>query len=121
MKIKNRELQDECDRLQVLTMNHQTMENENSLLKKRIIELHSESDQESQEFQEFQEFQESQESQEKDEISINVEQLKVVLCNRLKSYHEKHIDNLIQNYELETKSSIDKETMEKLLMEAIHL
>ena len=120
LKIKNRELRDECDRLQVLTMNHQTMEKENALLKRKIIELHNESDQESQEAHEIS--QESQEAQDTDqEISINVEQLKVVLYNRLKSYHEKHIDNLIQNYELETKSSLDKETMEKLLIEAIHL
>ena len=36
-------------------------------------------------------------------------------------YHEKHIDNLMNQYDLENKTEIDKTTMEKLLLEAIHL
>ena len=33
-----------------------------------------------------------------EKIQINVPQLKQILSNRLKSYHEKHIDNLINLY-----------------------
>ena len=47
-------------------------------------------------------------------ISIDVVQLKQVLFNRLQTYHEKHIDELISTYKLDSKKSIDKITMEKL-------
>jgi len=50
-----------------------------------------------------------------DKIQLNISKLKEVLCQRLKTYHEKHIDTLIENYDLQNKSEIDKETMEKLL------
>ena len=61
------------------------------------------------------------EQKEKEHIQINVPQLKTVLYNRLKTYHEKHIDDLISTYGLDFKESIDKETMEKILLEAIHI
>ena len=57
----------------------------------------------------------------KETIPIDVVQLKTVLYNRLKSYHEKHIDNLILSYDLQMKEYIDKDTMEKILLEAIHV
>ena len=60
-------------------------------------------------------------TKEDDKIKLNIPKLKEVLCQRLKTYHEKHIDTLIENYDLQNKSEIDKETMEKLLLEAIHI
>ncbi len=56
-----------------------------------------------------------------DLIHINIYNLKNVLANRLKSTHERHIDNLIQQYKIENNSKISKSIMEKMLKEAIHL
>ena len=56
-----------------------------------------------------------------DLIHINIFNLKNVLANRLKSPHERHIDNLIQQYKIENNSKISKSIMEKMLKEAIHL
>ena len=56
-----------------------------------------------------------------DLIHINIFNLKNVLANRLKSTHERHIDNLIQQYKIENNSKISKSIMEKMLKEAIHL
>jgi len=64
---------------------------------------------------------ESVESINVDRIPINIDKFKSILYNRLKSYHEQHIDNLIQQYDLQMKDSIDKETMERILLEAIHI
>ena len=56
-----------------------------------------------------------------DEITIDISQLKSILCNRLKDFHEKHIDNLILQYDIQHKTTIPKNIIEKLLLEAIHL
>ena len=54
-------------------------------------------------------------------IPIDVGQLKDVLFNRLQTYHEKHIDELITTYDLHSKSEISKKTLEELLKQAIHM
>ena len=58
---------------------------------------------------------------EKEQIHVNISQLKSILYNRLKSYHENHIDELITTYNLEDKKVVDKKLMEKILFEAIHI
>ena len=40
---------------------------------------------------------------------------------RLKDYHVKHIDELIIQYDLNNIKEIDRETMEKILLQAIHV
>lgn len=62
-------------------------------------------------------------SEEKEEelIPIDILHIKQILCSRLKTYHEKHVDELIQTYQLHNKKEIPKELMEKILMEAIHI
>ena len=54
-------------------------------------------------------------------IAVDISKIKNILCSRLKSYHEKHIDDLILSYGLVNKKEIEKETMERLLVEAIHI
>jgi hypothetical protein len=54
-------------------------------------------------------------------IPINIPELKLILNERLKSYHEKHIEKLIDDYGLQNKNKIDETTMKKLLLESIHL
>ena len=56
-----------------------------------------------------------------EKIDIDIDKLKNILFNRLKTYHEKHIDELINEYDLHNKTEIDKTIMEKLLLKAIHI
>ena len=56
-----------------------------------------------------------------EQIAIDVLQLKRVLFARLKDYHEKHIDELIDQYDLTKKKEIDKSILEQILLKAIHV
>lgn len=131
LKSENKTLRDNYDRLQLENMNNNKLKQENDMLKKKIIELNSQLKKKEIE----DEFSESDiqdimtedyednldNSPNKEKIEINIVQLKNVLSNRLKSYHDKHIENLIDTYNLRGKTQIDKEIMEKLLLEAIHI
>ena len=54
-------------------------------------------------------------------INVDIEKIKKILTTRLKDTHEKHIDDLINQYHLSEKKEIDKSLMEELLYKAIHL
>ena len=56
-----------------------------------------------------------------EKIVVDVLQIKRVLFARLKDYHEKHIDHLIDQYDLNEKKEIDKSILEKILLKAIHV
>ena len=56
-----------------------------------------------------------------DKISVDIDKIKNILSNRLKDTHEKHIDDLIDEYNLNDCKRIDKSVMEELLYKAIHL
>jgi len=58
---------------------------------------------------------------EEEKVKIDVTKIKSVLSARLKDYHEKHINDLIDQYDLTKKKEIDKSVMEKILLEAIHV
>lgn len=58
---------------------------------------------------------------EEQQIVIDILQLKRVLFARLKDYHEKHIDELIDQYDLTEKKEIDKSILEQILLKAIHV
>ena len=62
-----------------------------------------------------------EQDKEQELIPINISHIKQILCSRLKTYHEKHVDELIQTYQLHNKKEIPKELMEKILIEAIHI
>ena len=62
-----------------------------------------------------------EESSKEDKISIDIDKIKNILSNRLKDTHEKHIDDLIKEYNLNDCKRIDKSVMEELLYKAIHL
>lgn len=131
LKSENKVLRDNYDRLQLENMNNNKLKQENDMLKKKIIELNSQLKKKEIE----DEFSESsiqdimtedyedniEKDNNKEKIEINIIQLKNVLSNRLKSYHDKHIENLIDTYNLRGKNEIDKDIMEKLLLEAIHI
>ena len=56
-----------------------------------------------------------------EKISVDIDKIKRILSNRLKDTHEKHIDDLINQYNLNDCKRIDKSVMEELLYKAIHL
>ena len=56
-----------------------------------------------------------------DKIDVDIDKIKNILSNRLKDTHEKHIDDLIKEYNLDDCKRIDKSVMEELLYKAIHL
>ena len=62
-----------------------------------------------------------EDSSKEEKIPIDVTKIKRILFTRLKDYHEKHIDDLIVQYDLNKKKEIDKSVMEKILLEAIHV
>lgn len=134
LKSENKNLRDNYDRLQLENMNNNKLKQENDMLKKKIIHLHSqlkkqeiEDDFSESDIQDImtEDYEENLDSKDnlsnKEKIEINIIQLKNVLSNRLKSYHDKHIEKLIDTYNLRGKSEIEKETMERLLLEAIHI
>jgi hypothetical protein len=134
LKSENKTLRDNYDRLQLENMNNNKLKQENDMLKQKIIQLHSqlkkqeiednfsESDIQDIMTEDYEENLDSKDNlSNKEKIEINIIQLKNVLSNRLKSYHDKHIEKLIDIYNLRGKSEIEKETMEKLLLEAIHI
>ena len=132
LKGENLQLRDDYDRLQLENMNIQSLQQENDMLKNKIVDLHKQLKKEevSDEI-DIEEImtedyskgisRENNKEMNKETIPINIIELKTILSNRLKSYHEKHIDNLINTYNLRNKNSIEKETMEKILLEAIHI
>lgn len=61
------------------------------------------------------------ESSKEDKIDVDINKIKNILSNRLKDTHEKHIDELIKEYNLNDCKKIDKSVMEELLYKAIHL
>ena len=58
---------------------------------------------------------------EKEYITIDIEQIKSILYNKLTAYHEDHIEKLIMNYGLIDNSIIEKSKLSEILFKAIHL
>jgi predicted RNase H-like nuclease (RuvC/YqgF family) len=105
-KRENKFLSDETNHLKTQLSKFESLKDENDLLKKQLLELKS-----------------TEKTTEKttEKIIVDVEKIKKVLFTRLKSYHEKHIDELIDQYDLTKKKEIDKATMEEILLQAIHV
>jgi len=130
LKEENRSLRDEVDKGRENEMKISRLEGENRMLKEKLSIDDSNSLEEEIDkrilFEEEDKLQieikeETVEEIKDDLIHINIFNLKNVLANRLKSTHEQHIDNLIQQYNIENNSKISKSIMEKMLIEAIHL
>ncbi len=130
LKIENQNLRDKNDKIQIEIMQNESLKQENKFLKTQLNEKNESNESKQLNDSEIEDimtedFKNDIVTQEiishKEQIQINVPQLKTVLYNRLRTYHEKHIEELILNYNLDSKRSIDKETMEKILLEAIHI
>ena len=114
LRSENDSLKRELDMLKITGLEVDKYKSENILLKKKVIELSKTDNTEVS-------LDESDESGNIETVPVDVNLLKNVLYNRLKSYHENHIESLILQYDLNEKTEIEKDLMEKILLEAIHL
>ena len=130
-RVENKKLRDEADNIRIQLTRLHSLESENSNLKSKLVEYHKQLEDQKVEKKEKVEGFSIEEILEDEEetievvqeplIPIDVNQLKDVLFNRLQTYHEKHIDELITTYDLHSKSEISKKTLEELLKQAIHM
>jgi len=130
LRSENDSLKRELDMLKITGLETDKLKSENEMLKRKLLELtkedkekESEGSEESNNILDTLEIKESpiEEKVSKETVSVDVPKLKNILYNRLKSYHENHIEKLISQYGLNEKNEIEKETMEKILLEAIHV
>ena len=128
LRSENDSLKRELDMLKITGLETEKLKSENLLLKNKLLELTKEDKKEISNESEIEELEEIEEIEEiktegysKETIAIDVPNLKKILYNRLKTYHENHIDNLITQYGLNEKKEIEKDQMEKILLEAIHI
>ena len=113
-------LQKECEDLKNLLNDYEKCKGENDFLRKENSrlkdEIKSQKDEINKRNSEIKE-----ESSKDDKIDVDIDKIKNILSNRLKDTHEKHIDDLIKEYNLDDCKRIDKSVMEELLYKAIHL
>ena len=123
LKSDNKRLRDKNDNLKVELINIQSLRQENKMLLDKLEEISNDEGMDKEIKTQILEDKSSKEdeNERKDEIEIDIHKLKIVLSRRLKRYHDKHIDDLIKLHELRDKETIDKKTMEKILLDAIHI
>lgn len=131
LRLDNDSLKRELDMLKITSLKTDKLKSENEMLKRKLLELTKEDkeiDKEQIALEGIQDKEEIEEIEEietdgysKETVSVDVPKLKNILYNRLKSYHENHIEKLISQYGLNEKKEIEKEIMEKILLEAIHV
>ena len=110
----NKVLRDQNDKLQIESMNYNSLKQENQLLKTKITELDKKEDGDriDKEINNIEEIEEIPVTMiEKEKIKVDALKLKDILNNRLKSYHEKHIEKLLLENDLYEKDYIDKELL----------
>ena len=113
-------LRKECEDLKNSLNDYEKCKGENSFLRKENMrlkdEIKSQKDEINKRNSEIKE-----ESSKDDKIDVDIDKIRSILSNRLKDTHEKHIDDLIKEYNLDDCKRIDKSVMEELLYKAIHL
>ena len=126
LRSENDSLKRELDMLKITGLETDKLKSENEMLKRKLLELTKEDNKKSVEMEETKDIEETEEIEEietdgysKETVSVDVPKLKNILYNRLKSYHENHIEKLISQYDLNEKRD-EKKSM-KILLEAIHI
>lgn len=113
-------LRKECEDLKDSLNYYEKCKGENSFLRKENMrlkdEIKSQKEENNKRNSEIKE-----ESSKDDKIDVDINKIKNILSNRLKDTHERHIDDLIKEYNLDDCKRIDKSVMEELLYKAIHL
>lgn len=116
-------LRKECEDLKDSLNDYEKCKGENSFLRKENMRLKDEIKSQKEENLSLKNNKtETKEGSSKDDkIDVDIDKIKSILSNRLKDTHEKHIDDLIKEYNLDDCKRIDKSVMEELLYKAIHL
>tara|TARA_B100000902_G_C27299589_1_gene911999 strand:- start:1637 stop:2287 length:651 start_codon:yes stop_codon:yes gene_type:complete len=119
-------LRKECEDLKNLLNDYEKCKGENNFLRKENVRLKDEintlkEEKYSLKNKSTDEEISKNESSKEDKIEIDIDKIKSILSNRLKDTHERHIDDLIREYNLNDCKRIDKSVMEELLHKAIHL
>jgi len=118
LRLENKQLKDQLDMVSLQTNQTDKLDSENNLLKSKIRELTKEGTS----ITDITDFMSESEDEIEDEfMDVNIPQLRAVLCRRLRAKQTKHIDNLIDTYNLRKKNKVKKSVLEKMLEEAIHL
>ena len=113
-------LRKECEDLKSSLNDYEKFKGENSFLRKENMRLKDEiKSQKADVNKRNSEIKE--ESSKDDKIDVDIDKIRSILSTRLKDTHEKHIDDLIKEYNLDDCKRIDKSVMEELLYKAIHL
>ena len=113
-------LRKECEDLKSSLNDYEKCKGENSFLRKENMRLKDEMESQKDEINK-RNSEIKEESSKDDKIDVDIGKIKNILSNRLKDTHEKHIDDLIKEYNLDDCKRIDKSIMEELLYKAIHL
>ena len=113
-------LRKECSDLKESLNDYEKCKGENDFLRKENMRLKDEIKSQKDEINK-RNIEIKEESSKDDKIDVDIDKIKNILSNRLKDTHEKHIDDLIEEYNLNDCKRIDKSVMEELLYKAIHL
>ena len=115
-------LHKECETLKKSLEDYEKSKGENNFLRKEQIRLKDEINTlKDENYSLKNDKKETDNESKEDKISIDIDKIKNILSNRLKDTHEKHIDDLIKEYNLNDCKRIEKSVMEELLYKAIHL
>ena len=115
-------LRKECEDLKDSLNDYEKCKGENSFLRKENMRLKDEiKSQKDENISLINSKRTDMEKSKDDKIDVDIDKIKNILSNRLKDTHERHIDDLIKEYNLDDCKRIDKSVMEELLYKAIHL
>ena len=117
-------LRKECEDLKDSLNNYEKCKGENDFLRKENDKLKNEikslKDEKNKDISK-EDKNRGESSKKDDKIDVDIDKIKNILLNRLKNTHHKHIDDLIEEYNLIDCKRIDKSVMEELLYKAIHI
>jgi len=109
LRLENKTLKEQLTDIRSSQNSQDFLLAENKMLKEKLKD-ESSSIEDIEEIEEIEEF-----------VDVNIPQLRSVLLNRLKEKQTKHIETLINQYQLKNKNKVKKSVMEQLLLDAIHL
>lgn len=112
---ENVRLKSENNGYQIDLMDLEAIRQRNELLTKKLLELATAKDEVEKDIVS------DEELKTEGQIKVDIDKIKKILNNRLKSYHEEHIQKLMVEYELDEKEYITKSDMTALLNKAIHI
>jgi len=118
LRMETKQLKDQLDLLSMKGNQNDTLLSQNRLLKDKINELTND---EAPIEEIIEPFHDSEDDSPDEMMDVDIHQLRRVLLTRLQDKQTKHIEGLINSYNLRKKNKVKKSILEKMLEEAIHL